>query len=199
MDRPFEVGAGVRSNGWWGLAVGLGVIGTALATLVSSYFFLMVESEAWPPPGIEPPRLVLPVAATSVLAVSILVARSLLVGARAGRVGSMRTWAGAAVGLGAAFLVLVWLDLAAAGFGPATHAYGSLVFLLGGFLWVLALAGVILAASLHLRLYGRREAARDLVLTARAFVLYWGFVVGSWVLVFLTVYLTPHVTGGGAP
>ncbi len=56
-----------QPNGWWGMVLFLCAEATLFGTLLATYFYLDFDSAQWPPPGIKPPDIVLPLLATSVL------------------------------------------------------------------------------------------------------------------------------------
>jgi heme/copper-type cytochrome/quinol oxidase subunit 3 len=121
-----------QPNGWWGMALFLCAEATLFGTLIGSYFYLDFRAHSWPPSGIKPPSVVLPLVATGVLiATSVpmwLAARS----ARAGR-RNPAMWAIA----GALVIQLCYLGLQIYLFkhdlddlSPKASAYGSIYFTL---------------------------------------------------------------------
>lgn len=190
-----EVGA--RSHSWWGLIMGLVVIGTAVATLISSYLYLLVESELWPPEGVDHPALGYPVIATVVLALSMLPMRRAWPGTDRDRLRGAAAPIAVIVALGLGFLVLSLVDLFRVDFGPGDHAYGSVYFILVLLAWVLAAAGVLFGFLVLARVATSDEAYLPL-LGVRSFVLYWGFVGLVWLGAFGTVYVVPYLGEGMA-
>ena len=60
-----------RSTSWWGMMLLIATEGTIFAILLLSYAYLRFSSTpAWPPAGIEPPALKLPVLMTAALVLS---------------------------------------------------------------------------------------------------------------------------------
>src|SRR5919199_965929 len=51
-------------NGWWGMAMLVATEATLFGTLISTYFYLRFQAVEWPPPGIEPPSVPLPLSLT---------------------------------------------------------------------------------------------------------------------------------------
>jgi heme/copper-type cytochrome/quinol oxidase subunit 3 len=188
-----EAEVGVRSAAWWGLVVGLAVLGSFLATLISSYLYLLVEADAWPPRGVPRPSLPMPLLATAALAASAILLRWAWPGARLDRLGTATRPLGAILILALAFMVVAGVDLIGTEFRPWDHAYGSAYFVLVGFAWILVASAVPLGGIVLVRLATARGDGRMALLGLRSFILYWGFTVVSWLLVFFTVYVVPHL------
>jgi heme/copper-type cytochrome/quinol oxidase subunit 3 len=190
-----EAEVGARSHSWWGLVMGLVVIGVAVATLISSYLYLLVESDFWPPEGVGRPSLGFPLLATVALVLSLVPLRRAWPGTDPDRLRGSAGPIAIMVGLGLAFLALSPVDLFRVGFGPSDHAYGSVYFVLVGLAWVLAAAGVLFGALVLARVATSEQAYLPL-LGVRSMVLYWGFVGLVWLGVFGTVYVVPYLGGG---
>lgn len=190
-----EAEVGARSTSWWGLIVGLVVLGAAVATMISSYLYLLVEADVWPPEGVGRPALGLPLLATAVLALSVVPLPRVWPGARPDRLRAVPVPLAISVGLGLAFLVLSAVDLARVDFRPSDHAYGSAYFVLVGLVWVLAAAGVVLGGVALARVGSAGDPGPLPLLGVRSFVLYWAFVGIAWLGAFTTVYLVPHLGG----
>src|SRR5918992_1372491 len=59
---------GSRSFGWWGMVWLIATEATLFAALIASYFYLRFRSgPVWPPGGIEPPELGLPLVMSAIL------------------------------------------------------------------------------------------------------------------------------------
>jgi heme/copper-type cytochrome/quinol oxidase subunit 3 len=54
-------------NGWWGMAVFVATEATLFGTLIGTYVYLRLHSVHWPPPGVDKPRVLVPVLATALL------------------------------------------------------------------------------------------------------------------------------------
>src|ERR671936_3065450 len=68
--RPARTDRGerrARPNGWWGMAVFVATEATLFGTIFGSYFYLRFQALHWPPPGIDDPKLTLPLVLTGVL------------------------------------------------------------------------------------------------------------------------------------
>ena len=192
-DGPSAVAAGriegpgiARPNGWWGVALLVAGETAFFGTLIASYFYLRFSSTDWPPAGIDPPEVALPLALTAALVATALPTWMSVRAARRGDAAAARLWLllAAAVQIGylvtQGFLFASDLD----DFSPRATAYGSIYFTLLavhhahvvlGVLLELGLVVLLLRGLTHYRLVG-----------VRAVGLYWGFVDAVAVLVVLT-------------
>lgn len=173
-------------NGWWGMAMLIATEATLFGTLIATYFYLRFQVVTWPPRGIEPPKVALPLALCGVLVATTVPVFLSVRAARDGRA-ARAAWllAGAAVvqaGYLAVQIVQYLDDLSK--FSPRDTAYGSIYFTLLLAHHVHVLVGILLIAWLVSRLARGLTAYR---LTAtRAVGLYWYFVNTAAVFVVLT-------------
>jgi cytochrome c oxidase subunit III len=183
---------GVDSPEWWGI-VSLVVIEAVVFTgAMASYFHLKVVNEHWPPPIIDKPELLLPIANTLILLLSVV---PIWLGVRHMRRGSDRT---ARIGVPIAMVMLIVFmglkiyEYGGNPWGASTHAYGSMVMLMTGL--HMAHVGAVILKSAVILVYlrtGRIEPVRMVPLEANA--VYYYFVAGIWVPLFATIYLAPHL------
>lgn len=62
--------AGLRRgapSGWWGMALLIATEATLFALIMATYYYLRFKSPHWPPPGLEKPKVALPLALTGAL------------------------------------------------------------------------------------------------------------------------------------
>jgi cytochrome c oxidase subunit I+III len=173
-------------NGWWGMAVFLATEAALFGSLIGSYFYLRFTSTDWPQGAIAPPGVVLPLALTAVLVVSVVPVRAAEVAARRLRPQATRRWLLLAFVLQAGYLavqVASYVDELGT-FTPATNAYGSIYFSLLGAHHAHVVLGLGLEAWLLARLAGGLTEYR--VTAARATALYWYVVSAIGVLVVAT-------------
>lgn len=177
---------------WWGVLALIVIEGVVFTSLVASYFHFRTRHLAWPPPGIEPPELLLASLNTLLLAASAL---PVLLSVRALRAGDERT-PRLALPVGMLMLAVftglkVW-EYTHKAWGPGTHAYGSVVFTITG-LHLAHVTAVLLKTAViwAYLLQGRVEARRPVPLEANA--LYWYFVVAVWIPLYTTIYLVPRI------
>jgi heme/copper-type cytochrome/quinol oxidase subunit 3 len=165
-----------KPNGWWGMAVFVATEATLFGTLVGSYFYLRFKNANWPPPGISPPDLAVPLILTAVLVTTSVPMQLASRAARAGR----RHAAWLAIVL--AFVVQAgYLAMQAHLFSddldklqPQRSAYGSIYFTLLGAHHTHVFVGLLLDLWLLLRIAQKLTEYR--VTAVRAAVFYWHFV-----------------------
>jgi heme/copper-type cytochrome/quinol oxidase subunit 3 len=173
-------------NGVWGVILLIATEATLFGTLLVSYWYLRVKNVYWPPPGVESPKVVLPLVLTGVLVATSV---PMFLAVRATR---------RARPLTALWLILVALlvqgvylglqihlfasDLDK--FSPADSAYGSIYFTLLATHHVHVLVGMLLSLFLIGRLIFGLTSYR--VIGVRVAALYWHFVNVMAVLVVLT-------------
>jgi cytochrome c oxidase subunit III len=54
-------------NGWWGAALFIATEATLFGCLIATYYYLRFNNTHWPPPGVEPPKVALPLILTAIL------------------------------------------------------------------------------------------------------------------------------------
>lgn len=190
-----QTASGPRSYAWWGIVWLILTEAALFAMLIFSYFYLRFRQPAWPPAGIDPPPLMLPLIMTVILWSSSLPVHLADRGIRRGSQTWLRWGLLAGFALGATFLALqVFVEYPAtlSEFTPHTNVYGSLFFVITGF------HGFHVAVGLLFSLWAQARAwagalTRDRHVTVQTFALYWHFVDIVWLFVLLTVYLSPHL------
>lgn len=173
-------------NGWWGMAVFVATEGALFGTLVASYFFLRSKAPEWPPHGIEPPSLSLPLVLTAVLVTSSLPMYLASSAALRGRAAGVALSLLAALVLQAGYLavqVQVYADDLGK-FTPQDNAYGSIYYTLVGAHHAHVFVGILLTLWLLLRPATALTAYR--VTAVRAIAFYWHFVNTLAIVVVLT-------------
>jgi cytochrome aa3-600 menaquinol oxidase subunit 3 len=158
-------------NGVWGMALFLCSEITIFGTMLATYFYLASDAKRWPPAGIKPPSVTLPLIATGVL---VLTSIPMFLASRAARRGARP----AVLGLVSLAFVVQLCYLAAQvllfrhdlnQFRPQDTAYGSIYFtilgthhahvILGLLLDVVVLAYVTLRGLNNYWLVGVRNLA----------------------------------------
>jgi cytochrome c oxidase subunit I+III len=175
-----------QPSGWWGMALLVATEATLLGCLVATYFYLRLNADAWPPAGIEPPDVTLPLVYTGMLIVSCLPFWWATRAAKRGR--PARTWAlvAAATALQGAYLGLQ-IDLfveAFNSFSPQGSAYGSVYFTLIGAHHAHVAIGLAMNAWLLAKLAGGLTNYR--LIGVRVVAFYWYFIAATAVPVVLT-------------
>jgi heme/copper-type cytochrome/quinol oxidase subunit 3 len=163
-------------TGGWGMLVFIATEATLFGTLVGTYFFLRFKNANWPPPGIDAPKVALPLILTGVL---VLTSVPMQAAARAARGGRLHAaWLALALALlvqAGYFAMQVHLyDEDLSKFSPQGSAYGSVYFTLLGTHHAHVLFGLVLDLWFLLRLLGGLTRYRLNGLQATAY--YWHFV-----------------------
>jgi cytochrome c oxidase subunit I+III len=128
----------------WGMGLVLLFISIAYVTILLAYFYLRLDDETWPPPGIDSPGILLPTLATGLVLAAAgtiyLAVRSI----RAGNEPVMRIWTTVGSAIGIAGMATMVIHLNGLLFDSQTLAYGSIYHLLAWFLVVVAAAACIM-------------------------------------------------------
>jgi heme/copper-type cytochrome/quinol oxidase subunit 3 len=187
---------GPDAFGWWGM---LGLITTEallFSGLIASYFYLRFRAgpHNWPPRGIAPPDLVLPLIMTVILWSSSIPVHYADRAIRRGNQRGLRLGLFAGFLLGATFLAIQlaveWPQTLKL-FKPQTNAYGSLFFTLTGFHGFHVFVGLAISVFIQVRA-GQGAFDRHRHLMVQNFAMYWHFVDAVWALILFTVYLSPR-------
>lgn len=176
-----------QPSGWWGMVLFLCAEVTLFGTLLATYFYLDFEAPRWPPAGIKPPSVALPLVATGAL---ISTTVPMFLAARAARAGQRRTTAWLLVlalvvqGCYLAGQVLLFgHDLSQ--FSPRDSAYGSIYFTILAAHHAHVLFGILLNAVVLWYVWARGLTNYWLI-GVRGAALYWYVVNVLAVLVVLT-------------
>jgi heme/copper-type cytochrome/quinol oxidase subunit 3 len=178
---------------WWGNALMLVIEGTVLALLVAVYFYLRFWLPAWPPPGAGLPPLGWATLNLLVLAVSAVPMRWADKAAEHDDRQGVQVWLIAGSALGLVFLaaqILIWRTFP---FDYASHAYGSIVFTLLGLHTVHVVVCLTEVAVLLLLSFLPDEFHDEQRLGVVTSGLYWNFVLGAGVVLYLVLFVGPRV------
>ncbi|MFZ0088527.1 MAG: heme-copper oxidase subunit III [Solirubrobacteraceae bacterium] len=182
-----------QPSGWWGMALFLCAEVTLFGTMIGSYYYLNFGSRRWPPAGIQPPSIALPLAVTAVLVAStpLLVAAELA--ARRGHRARTAQWIVIAlliqVGFLAAQIALFVHDYNQ--FTPQSSAYGSIYFTLLAAHDAHVLLGILLSLAVLWKL-ATRGLNNYWLIGVRGLTLYW-YVVNALALIVVLVVLSPSI------
>jgi cytochrome c oxidase subunit I+III len=189
-DLPYLV-SGAMSTPWWGLVLGLGVVGLIVMNLVFSYVYLGVLAPAWPPVGEGPGPVWLPLVGLA-LVVSGALPMRLAVGAIRSGVGGMRLVGGlvAAVTAGCLALVLLLAHALEHLPNPAGSSYAAMQAALLAAQGVTLLGAVGVAGAVALQASrGMFDNRRFMAVDHAALI--WYFVAAIWVVVVAVLHLLP--------
>jgi heme/copper-type cytochrome/quinol oxidase subunit 3 len=173
-------------NGWWGMALLIATEATLFGTLIATYFYLRFQVVTWPPPGIEPPKVALPLSLTAALVLTsvpiFLAVRAVKDGRGPGAARLIAFAATVQAGYLAVQIVLYLDDLSK--FSPKDSAYGSIYFTLLMAHHIHVFVGILLSLWIVSKLVRGLTTYR---LTAvRAIAIYWYFVNTAAVFVVFT-------------
>ncbi|MFL6278075.1 MAG: cytochrome c oxidase subunit 3 [Blastocatellia bacterium] len=189
---PLDV-YGSRAPLWWGNLLLIVIEATMFALTLASYFYLRKNFAQWPPPPTPLPDLLLPTINLVIILVSLVPAiRVHLLAVNEGSQSQIQL----ALAIEAAFIVaaivLRFYEFPALHCLWNSHAYGSITWAALG-LHLLHLVASICETLLLLiwTLTHRLDEKHRLDLSLLA--IYWYFVVGSWVLIYAVVFLSPRM------
>jgi cytochrome c oxidase subunit 3 len=154
--------------------------------LFAAWFSLRAINPDWPPEGVElePLRTGL---ATVVLVASSFSMHLATKAAEHGNRRSATRWVLVTVAMGSAFVANQGLEYAGFDFNLASHAYGSIFYLMTGFHGLHVVGGLALMLAVVGVGTGRTKASLAEGLTVTEY--YWHFVDVVWIGMFATIYV----------
>ncbi|MBS1303318.1 cytochrome c oxidase subunit 3 [Loktanella sp. SALINAS62] len=178
---------------WWGILSAVAIEAAVVANLLASYFYLMAQTEGpWPPAGTEAPPILWPTVFLVLLPLSSV---TMWWAGRGSDRGDKRQLAiGVTASVGLALLALVARSFQIASFDVkwSDSAYGSILWTITGFHFthvVSAILGTAVVAVYAWR--GYFNPARQLGVIVDT--LYWYFVAGIFVPIYLVLILAPRI------
>lgn len=180
-----------RSTGWWGMVLLIVSEATLFAAFLGSYFYLLSGSSEWPPDGIEPPKLLVPIIATVLLlgsSLPMVVADSRI---RQGDLPGMRLALALAFVMAAVFIGLQIYEYRRETFHIDTNSYGSLFYSITGLHGIHVVSALAMNAYLQFRAW-RGHVSERKRLSVTVINLYWHFVDVVWIFIFISLYLSPR-------
>lgn len=178
--------------GWWGMVWLCATEAMLFACLIASYFFLRGSIDAFRAEGGHYPSLSLPLPMTVALLASSVTTWWAERGIARGdqmrlRIGLLVTFV-----LGASFLVLQSIEYHDNPLGPTVSAYHSMFYTITSLHGAHVAMGLLMNAYVQLRAWlGHFSSARHLAV--RNIALYWHFVDAVWIVILLTLYLSPRL------
>lgn len=182
---------GNRSLMWWGTLGMILIESTVFALAIVTYFYLRERSYQWPPHG-SAPALIYGTLNTWVLLVSLIPNQWTKKMAEQENLRGVRIGLTVCVLFSVAFVILRGFEFGALHTSWNDSAYGSIVFgllILHTIHLVTDLIDSIVLAVLMFT--GPLSGRRFVDVSENAF--YWYFVVGSWLLIYATVYWAPRM------
>jgi cytochrome c oxidase subunit I+III len=193
-----EYGVPVNAHGSvvvarWGTGLVMLFVGIAFAALLLAYFYLRLENPQWPPPGVGDPPLVRALVAAALVVASAGAVRLAQRRMGAGDRGGFLRGLVVALALTGTGLAVQWIDLVRLDLAWRAHAYGSVVYTVAGFVFVVTMAALIaLAMTVFWTVRGAYTPRRHAPVAN--VVRFWMAMVAVWLIGFATLYLGPHLT-----
>ena len=154
--------------------------------LFAAYFTLRAQNAVWPPPGVN---LDTP-SATIATALLVLSSGTMQLGVRALEKGDRRhylAWLATTFVLGTIFVLSQARDWAKLNFSIASHAYGSVFYLMTGFHGLHVVGGLVAMMVMFGRASSRRFGPTGLP-AAEMLSYYWHFVDAVWIGLWATIF-----------
>lgn len=177
---------------WWGVAGAVAIEAAVVANLLTSYFYLAAQNPDWPPRGVDPPDLGWATAVLFILPLSSVTMWWAGKGADAGVKWKLATGVTASVALACLALIFRSFQIAAFDMRWDEHAYGSILWTITGFHFthvVSAILGTAVVAVLAWRGFFSPKRQLGVVVDT----LYWYFVAGVFVPIYLVLYWAPRL------
>lgn len=176
---------------WWGVLGAVAIEAAVVANLLTSYFYLMAQNEVWPPEGVDPPDLLWATVVLFVLPFSSVTMWWAGRGADRNRKTQLALGVTASVGLASLALVFRSFQFASFDIRWDEHAYGSILWTITGFHFthvVSAILGTAVVSVLAWMDYFTSERQLGVVVDT----LYWYFVAGVFIPIYLVLYWAPR-------
>lgn len=178
---------------WWGMALVCATEGAFFAYLIMSYFYLGLRSPTWPPPGIDKPKLELPLIMTATLLLSSVAVWWGEHGIKRGRRGQLVAGLLLGIALGLTFLAIQYVEYheKLRHFIPQTHSYASIFYTTTGFHGAHVAFGLLMLLFTLVRaVLGHFDAEEHTAVKTTS--LYWHFVDGVWLTIIVSIYVSPR-------
>lgn len=167
----------------------IGVVGglMGIAALIAAWVNVSHFTNPWPPKGVKIENYPGTMLSLTMLMSLVTVEWGVWAARRAQR-GQAGAALGLTVGLGLAFLNLLWFFGKGLGFGPGKSPFAVLVFSMLTVAGFVAAVGILLLIGALARVLGREYEGPD-VDGLRASAWFWDFVVVAWIAVYATIWL----------
>lgn len=190
-DLPRDV-SDTRAAGWWGMLLGILSQAAILVSIVVAYAYLGSGENPWPPEEIGQPALLWATVGTVVLLASAAPMAWAIQGIQGNDQGRLKLGLAASFVLGLAFLGIAYYEYIRQEFDLKTTAYASSFLTLLAFQGVQVGAALVMSALVQLWAWlGYYDERRHLAV--RNLALEWYYIVASWIVVFVVLYVSPHM------
>ncbi len=177
----------------WGMGLAVVFLSVAFGSFLLSYFYLRLENEVWPPPGVDDPSVSIGALCAILVVITAALVRLGLRRIQSGDETSLRHYYGAAGATGLAAMLVFFDDLRSQSFDATTHAYGSIYYTLSGFLVALLVAALIMTTMVLWWSRSGRFSARHHNPVAIVWR-YWISISTIWLTGLFVLYLGPAIT-----
>ena len=183
---------GHHDTGWWGTMGFILIEAMSLAIAIAAYFYLSRNSPAWPPARTPLPDLEVATANLGIVLLSTIPAARAAIAARRDDEAATRRWLVISSIVTTLVLALRFVALQQLEVRWDTHAYGSVVWgvMVTHTTLVLTDWGDTLVLT---AIFLRKKVEPKHMAGAVDNAMYWWFVVASWVVVYLVVFVAPRV------
>jgi cytochrome c oxidase subunit III len=187
----------IHNNGqdaplFWGILGLLLIESMVFSSLLSSYFYLRLDTVEWPPAGLGHPKLLLPTINTVLLIGSAYFVYRADSGIRKNDVTWLKRGLSIALLMAVAFLVIKYIEFRELDYRWSAHTYGSINWTISGFHAAHVIALVLkTVVVLFLSFRGYFDGERNLPVQVNG--IYWYFVVVVWIPIYAVLYWTPRV------
>jgi heme/copper-type cytochrome/quinol oxidase subunit 3 len=173
-------------SGWWGTLLFLASEATLFGLLIASYFYLRFYNAHWPPPGVEKPKVLLPLVLTAILVTTAGLLFLAVRAARRGGRGAAIAFLCAAIVIQVAYLGVQFHEFSSEldKMSPKASSYASIYFTLPGAHHLHVVVGVL--AELYLVVKLAMGMTNYRLVGLRCIALYWYVVAALGVAVVFT-------------
>jgi heme/copper-type cytochrome/quinol oxidase subunit 3 len=183
---------GPRDLMWWGTAGFVAIEGTTLFICAASYFYLRLNFQSWPPEHTLRPSLLWPTVQVAVMLASTGPNYLLQRAARALDLSAVRKWVVVEAVLSVVFVALRWQEFLSLNVRWDANAYGSIAWATTGFHATLLLLQMVETIIFAVFLYSNKIEEKHFS-DAYDSAFYWYFMTGSWMVLYVVVFLTPYL------
>ena len=162
-----------------------GLVG--VAALIAAFWNVGNVTHPWPPNGVKIENYPGTMLSLTML-MSVATVEWGVWGVRRQQRGQAGGALGLTVGLGLAFLNLLWFFGKGIGFGPGKSAYAVIFFSMLAVAGILVAIGVLLVGGAAIRVLGRQYDGIDID-GLRATAWFWEFAVVAWIAIYATIWL----------
>ena len=181
-----------RSHMWWGTLAFMMIEGTTLFVCIAGYYYLRLNFSSWPPEHTLRPSLLWPTVHVLVLLASTVPVTLADRAARRLDLPGMRRWFVVTSLFAVSFLFLRWQDFLALNVRWDANAYGSIAWATAGFHGTILLLQVVETLIFTFFLFSESFEEKHFS-DASDTAFYWYFFVGSWIPLYLTLYVSPRL------